>query len=125
MAGVGPGAGTGGEVFLDAWLDLRRLPLVMDDVAAQAEAIVDHARTWVAQRDGFEPSPVCLLRPIAEVMDRVAGAFEDVGRALAREWSEVRAGVVAAERELAAAEDSAAAASTMLAALVGADRTAA
>ena len=124
MTGVGPGAGAG-EVFLDAWVDLRRLPLVMDDVAAQADAIVHHARTWVAQREGFEPSPVCLLRPLAEVMDVVSAAFEQAGRALAREWAEVRAGVVTAERELAAAEESAVAASGGLAALVGADRAAA
>lgn len=114
------GTATGGaEVVVEAFDDLRRLPLIMDEVGDQADAIVRHARTWVASRRGFEPSPVCLLRPLAEAMDAVSWAFEEAGRRLAEEWSQVRAGVVVAERELADADRAAAAACTALARKVG------
>lgn len=92
------------ELFVEQWADLRRLPLVMDDVADQADRIVAHATTWVAGRAGFEPSPVCLLRPLAEAMDVVARGFEALGSEFAREWSQVRDGVVAAERLLAGSD---------------------
>ncbi|HTW17148.1 MAG TPA: hypothetical protein VMF51_18605 [Nocardioides sp.] len=110
----------GGELFVEQWVDLRRLPLVMDDVAEQAERIVAHATTWVADRSGFEPSPVCLLRPLAGAMDVIAAAFEALGEEFAESWAGVRAGVVLAERELAASEERAVEASAAIArALIG------
>lgn len=93
--------GAGSEVFVERWLDLRRLPEVMDDVADQAAQVVDHAVTWVARRDGFEPSPVCLLRPLAEAMDQVGAAFEELGRRYAAQWQEIRDAVVTAGADLA------------------------
>ncbi|WP_182524594.1 hypothetical protein [Nocardioides dongkuii] len=113
------GAAVGAEVWVERWDDLRRLPGVMDEVGAQADQVVRHATTWVASRRGFEPSPVCLLRPLAEAMDLVAWAFESAGRELAEQWAEVRAGVVLAERALASSDGAAAGAS---AALTGATR---
>ena len=95
---------TGGEVFVEQWLDLRALPEVMDEVAGQADAVVRHAITWVARPDGFEPSPVCLLRPLGEAMDLVAAAFEEVGRAFAGQWGEIRSGVLSATAALEQAE---------------------
>lgn len=94
----------GGELFVEQWVDLRRLPLVMDEVAEQADRIVAHATTWVADRSGFEPSPVCLLRPLAGAMDAIAAAFDRLGEEFAGSWADVRAGVVIAERELADSE---------------------
>ncbi|MEI5671825.1 MULTISPECIES: hypothetical protein [unclassified Nocardioides] len=102
------------EVFVEAWDDLRRLPQVMDEAAEQAERIVGHATTWVANRAGFEPSPVCLLRPLAEAMDLVAWAFRRTGEEFAEQWAEVRAGVVTAERELAGSDGRAAGSSVAL-----------
>jgi len=93
-----------GEVHVEHWEDLRRLPRVMDEVGEQVDRIVEHATTWVANRAGFEPSPVCLLRPLAEAMDLVARGFEDLGREFGEQWAQVRDGVVVAERELAAAD---------------------
>jgi hypothetical protein len=110
---MGAGA-TWEEVYVEDWQDLRRLPSVMDEVADQADRIVGHARTWVANRAGFEPSPVCLLRPLAESMDLVSWAFRRLGEEFGEQWTEVRAGVVTAERELAASDSGAAAASTAL-----------
>lgn len=93
--------GSSAEVYVADWDDLRRLPQVLDEVADQADQIVQHATRWVANRAGFEPSPVCLLRPLAEAMDAVAWAFTRTGDEFAEQWAVVRAGVVAAERELA------------------------
>jgi hypothetical protein len=92
------------EVFVERWGDLQQLPYVMDEVADQMEGIVEHATTWVANRAGFEPSPVCLLRPLAEAMDLLAQAFEELGEEFAEQWAQVRAGVVTAERELSGSD---------------------
>lgn len=92
------------EVHVEDWEDLRRLPRVMDEVGDQVDRIVEHATTWVARRAGFEPSPVCLLRPLAEAMDLVARSFEGLGREFGDQWAQVREGVVVAERELAASD---------------------
>lgn len=88
------------DVFVADWGDLRRLPRALDEAAAQADEVTAHAVRWVAQRDGFEPSPVCLLRPLAEAMDAVRRAFEEVGRAAVEELAFLRCGVEVAAREL-------------------------
>lgn len=92
------------EVYVERWADLQRLPQVMDEAGEQADQIVRYARTWVANRAGFEPSPVCVLRPLADAMDAVAWAFEQTGEAFAEQWAEVRAGVVESQRLLAASD---------------------
>lgn len=111
--------GANDEVYVERWADLRRLPLIMDEAAEQAEQIVDYATRWVANRAGFEPSPVCLLRPLAEAMDAVAWAFEQAGEAFAEQWAEVRAGVVESQRLLAASDARAGAASQVLGRALG------
>ena len=97
-------AGSAGEVHVVDWERLRGLPATMDEVGAQADQILDHAVRWVANRAGFEPSPVCLLRPLAELMDIVEWAFEQVREEFDEQWGRVREGVVYAEQELHAAE---------------------
>jgi hypothetical protein len=105
---------TSAEVYVEDWDDLRRLPTVLDEVAEQADRIVEHGRTWVANRAGFEPSPVCLLRPLAEAMDMVAWAFGRMGEEFDEQWTQVRAGVVTAEHELSCSDDQASASSRSL-----------
>jgi hypothetical protein len=92
------------EVHVEDWGDLRRLPRVMDEVGDQVDRIVEHATTWVANPAGFEPSPVCLLRPLADAMGPLARAFADLGREFGEQWAQVREGVVVAERELTASD---------------------
>ena len=107
------------EVFVEEWTDLRRLPQVMDEVAEQADRIVGHATRWVANPAGFEPSPVCLLRPLAEAMDAVAWAFRRTGDEFGEAWADVRSGVVTAERELAGSDDRAVGASAAVGRALG------
>jgi hypothetical protein len=83
-----------------AWSDLRELPVAMDAYAAQAGAIVDHAEAWMCRRDGFEPSPACVLRPLAEAMDPLRVGCAEVGRWFAADWADLREGVLAAAEEL-------------------------
>lgn len=109
----------GGDLFVEQWLDLRRLPLVMDDAADQAARIVEHAVTWVARREGFEPSPLCLLRPLAAAMEVVGSAFEAIGLEFAQAWSAARDAVVAADAVLEASEQDAATALAALATRLG------
>lgn len=96
------------SIVVESWQDLRRLPSDLDEVGAQAARIVDHATTWVCRKEGFEPSPVCVLRPLAEAMDLVASAFDAVGSEFAERWSTLRSGVVAATEGLADSDDRAA-----------------
>ena len=58
-----------GDIDISSWTDLDGLPDDIEVLVAQAHEIFQHARTWVCQRAGFEPSPVCLLSPLAELMD--------------------------------------------------------
>ena len=62
------------------WVELRELPAAMDRFATQFGDITDHAVAWVCRRDGFEPSPACVLRPLAEAMDPLRAGCETVGR---------------------------------------------
>ena len=68
------------------------------------------ALAWVCRRDGFEPSPACVLRPLAEAMDPLRAGCETVGRWFADDWAHLRAGVTAAGRDLGATDDRVAAA---------------
>ncbi len=85
---------------IDDWADLDRLDLRMDEVGAQVDATVRYAVAWMCRRDGFATSPACLLRPLAEVMDRVGEAFTVAGRRYADDWQRLRDGVVLAKRDL-------------------------
>ncbi|NYJ02760.1 hypothetical protein HNR19_003458 [Nocardioides thalensis] len=89
-----------GDIDVTSWTDLEHLPREMDALAAQYAEIFGYARTWVCQRAGFEPSPVCLLRPLAELMDvltSVLGTVERVGR---DHWDDLHDGVVATTADL-------------------------
>jgi hypothetical protein len=86
------------------WADLRALPRAMDALEAQLGDVVRHARRWVCNRDGFEPSPACLLRPLAELMDQLDAAFAGAGRRFAEQWQEVRDGLVVAATDVADAD---------------------
>lgn len=76
----------------------------MAELAEQADAIVRHARDWVCRRDGFEPSPVCVLRPLAAAMDPLESAFVELGRRLDDQWRDLTDGLWAAAADLAAAD---------------------
>lgn len=97
---IGADLMTDGDLDVTAWADLESLPVRMDELAEQYAEIFRYARTWVCQRAGFEPSPVCLLRPLAEVMDLLADLFgyvEEVGR---RHWDDLHDAVVETTREV-------------------------
>lgn len=87
------------------WADLRALPAAMDELADQLDAVVGHARAWVCSPAGFEPSPVCVLRPLAEVMGVLDEAFARAGRIFAEQWERVRDGVVVATDDLGSTDD--------------------
>lgn len=91
-----------GDIDITSWTDLDGLPHDIDVLAGQARAIFDHARSWVCQRRGFEPSPVCLLAPLAELMDLLAQGFTEVEQVAVADWRSIRAAVVAATADLKA-----------------------
>lgn len=91
-----------GDIDITSWTDLDGLPDDIDVLAAQAHAIFDHARTWVCQRGGFEPSPVCLLSPLAALMDLFADSFTEVERIAVADWLSIRDAVVATTADLKA-----------------------
>lgn len=93
-----------GDIDVTSWTDLDGLPGDIDVLAAQAREVFAHARTWVCQRAGFEPSPVCLLSPLAELMDLLAQGFSEVEGCAVRDWESIRSAVVATTADLKAVD---------------------
>jgi hypothetical protein len=92
-------------IEVTAWADLRELPVAMDEFAAQAGAIVGHAEAWMCRRAGFEPSPACVLSPLAEAMDPLRAGCAEVGRWFAADWADLREGVLAAAADLRSTDE--------------------
>lgn len=88
-----------------AWAELVELPAAMDELAEQLHDIVRHAVVWVCRPDGFEPSPACVLRPLAAALDPLRAGCEAVGRWFADDWADLRAGVVVAAGDLRATDE--------------------
>lgn len=86
------------------WGDLDRLATAMDEVGEQLAATTVYAVGWVCRPDGFETSPVCLLRPLGEVLARVADAFRTAGRLSHDDWRRLHDATVAAAEGLRASD---------------------
>ncbi len=93
-----------GDIDITSWTDLDGLPDDIDVLAAQAHEIFEHARTWVCQRGGFEPSPICLLAPLADLMDVFANGFGEVEQVAVADWQSIRDAVVATTADLKAVD---------------------
>lgn len=89
-----------GAIDVTSWTDLAGLPDDMATLSAQFSQIAEHARTWVCQRRGFEPSPVCLLRPLAAYLDLLITAVDETERFVTGEWADLSAGVRATAADL-------------------------
>ncbi|GAA3526603.1 hypothetical protein [Nocardioides daeguensis] len=87
-----------------AWADLDRLDEEMAGLAGQVAEITAYAGRWVCQRSGFEPSPLCLLRPLAELMDLLADGFDDLRDLAAGDWADLRRAVASTRRDLRAVD---------------------
>lgn len=87
------------------WADLDRLDDEMAELAGQAAELTSYAGRWVCQRAGFEPSPLCLLRPLAELMDLLADGFGDLRALALDDWADLRHGVAVTRRDLGAVDD--------------------
>lgn len=92
------------DIDLPSWHDLARLDEDMAVLADQVRSVSRYARTWVCQRDGFEPSPLCLLRPLVPVLDRVADGFRELERQALADWADLREGVAATGNDLRTAD---------------------
>ena len=91
-------------IDITSWTDLDGLPGDIDVLARQAHEIFEHARTWVCQRGGFEPSPICLLGPLADLMDVLAQGFTEVEQVAVADWQSIRDAVTAATADLKAVD---------------------
>ena len=69
------------------WDDLVRLGSWSTALAAEHERIGAYAARWACRPDGFEPSPICLLRPLGAALESLrcdldaATARLEIGRA--------------------------------------------
>lgn len=72
---------------------MRELIDGMQETASQGYDLVGYCGTWVTQKDGFEPSPVCALRPFAAAMDAVEGALDEAFWIFQAKWSALTSGV--------------------------------
>jgi hypothetical protein len=87
------------------WGELDRLDDEMAQLAGQASELTSYAARWVCQRAGFEPSPLCLLRPLAELMDVLADGFADLRDLALEDWADLRQGVSLTRRDLRTVDD--------------------
>ena len=87
------------------WSDLAGLPDDMEELSCQLRSLTRYARRWVCQRAGFEPSPLCLLGPLAELMDVLDGCFADLQALGLADWAELTAGAAAATADMKAADE--------------------
>mgnify|MGYP003349611584 CR=1 FL=1 len=94
-------------LFRSVWGDLDRLDDEMAELAGQVAELTSYARRWVCQRAGFEPSPLCLLRPLAELMDLLADGFGDLRALALDDWADLRHGVASTRLDLRAVDDDA------------------
>lgn len=92
------------DIDIPSWTDLDRLDEDMELLAGQLRSVTRYARRWVCQRDGFEPSPVCLLRPFAPLLDLVADGFLELERLGLGDWAGLREAVAGAGGDLLAAD---------------------
>ena len=91
-------------IDITSWNDLDGLPADIDVLATQAHEIFEHARTWVCQRGGFEPSPVCLLSPLGDLRDVFAQGFTEIERIAVADWLSIRDAAVATTADLKAVD---------------------
>jgi hypothetical protein len=91
-------------IEVDDWATLDGLVTAMAEVGEQMAATTSYAVGWMCRPDGFVPSPVCLLRPLAEVLELVAGAFAEVGRVWDDDWERMRDATTEASRRLRASD---------------------
>lgn len=93
------------DIDVTSWTDLTGLPDEMDVLAGQLTSATRYARRWACQRDGFEPSPVCLLRPLGELMDVLSDCFLDLETLGLADWADLRAGVSETVADLRAVDE--------------------
>ncbi|GAA4809557.1 hypothetical protein ACFQ0K_14510 [Nocardioides caeni] len=89
------------HIDLASWSVLSDLGDQLDAGGDDLAAIAGYARRWMCQGEGFEPSPLCLLRPLARVLDVVAETFHDLERLGVGDLLAVRDAVTATASDLA------------------------
>lgn len=76
-------------IQVDDWAVLDGLVGAMSEVGEQMAATTSYAVGWVCRPDGFVTSPVCVLRPLAGVLELVADAFTETGRVWGEDWERI------------------------------------
>ena len=82
-----------GEIVIRNLDVMRDLIDKMQETGSQGYGIVNYTSTWVCQKDGFETSPVCALRPFAAAMDVIEEAIDDAFFTFQARWSALTSGV--------------------------------
>lgn len=93
------------DTAITSWAGLAALGSDMGHLSDDLREITAYARQWVCQRDGFEPSPVCLLRPLAALMDLLADGFLALEQQALADWADLRTGVDLVSDELRGLDD--------------------
>jgi hypothetical protein len=82
-----------GQIDIESIPRMRGLIEAMQTPAAEGGELMEYATTWVTQKDGFEPSPVCALRPFARAMEAMESAFNDAFSTYQQRWTGLTEGV--------------------------------
>lgn len=98
---------TSTTIEVASWADLVGLATTMEEVGDDMARTTAYAVRWVCRPDGFATSPVCLLRPLAEVVERLGEAFGEAGRVWREDWLREREATVVATRGLRGSDEAA------------------
>ncbi|MCW2814744.1 MAG: hypothetical protein JWN84_2199 [Nocardioides sp.] len=91
---------TGTTIEVAAWAELDQLAAAMGEVGDEMARTTAYAVAWMCRPDGFDTSPVCLLRPLGEVLERIGAAFEEAGRTWRDDWLREQEATSTAARDL-------------------------
>lgn len=94
-----------GEIVIRNLDVMRDLIDGMQETGLQGYDLVSYTSTWVCQKDGFEPSDVCALKPFAAAMDVIEESLDEAYAIFQSRWSALTEGVAAAVMDFERQDD--------------------
>lgn len=89
----------GADELIIRWGNLERLFADLEKVGAQAGDVEAYAREQVFDKSGFDYD-LCVLKPLADMMDSLGGVFGDVRGTFDARWEALVSGLAIAAKEI-------------------------
>lgn len=89
----------GAEELVIRWGNMEKLFADLETVGAQAGDVEAYAREQVFDKSGFDYD-LCVLKPLADMMDTLGGMFGDVRETFDSRWEALVAALAIAAQEI-------------------------